>query len=88
MRDWLLDAVERVALPRSWRYVVRMPMNEQSKITQQSLLALFDPLMPAPQWLEAARPLLLGAAMRRPATAAKLGARHPGQAARLAAALR
>lgn len=51
MRDWLADAVERVALPRSWRYVVRMPMNEQSKITQQSLLALFDPLMPAPQWL-------------------------------------
>ncbi|QIL69324.1 AMP-binding protein [Diaphorobacter sp. HDW4B] len=51
LRDWLADVVERVALPRSWRYVVCMPMNEQSKITQQSLLALFDPLMPALQWV-------------------------------------
>ena len=41
-----------------------------------------------PLLAKAARPLLLGAAMRRPATAAKLVARHPGQAARLAAALR
>ena len=41
-----------------------------------------------PLLAKAARPLLLGAAMRRPATAATLGARHPGQAARLAAALR
>lgn len=51
LRAELADVVERVALPRSWRYVVRMPMNEQSKTTQQSLLALFDPLMPPPQWL-------------------------------------
>ncbi|CAN7245020.1 SDR family oxidoreductase [Phenylobacterium sp. LjRoot164] len=41
-----------------------------------------------PMLAKAARPLLLRAAMQRPGTAAKLVARHPGQAARLAAALR
>ena len=51
LRALLAGQVERVALPRSWRYVVRMPMNAQSKVTQQSLLALFDPMMPAPQWI-------------------------------------
>ncbi len=51
LRALLADRVERVALPRSWRYVERMPMNAQSKVTQQSLLALFDPMMPAPQWI-------------------------------------
>lgn len=52
LRTWLEPLVERVALPRHWRYVARMPMNAQSKITQQSLLALFNPLMPTPQWVE------------------------------------
>lgn len=51
LRALLASQVERVALPRSWRYVERMPMNAQSKVTQQSLLALFDPMMPAPQWI-------------------------------------
>jgi short-subunit dehydrogenase len=41
-----------------------------------------------PMLAKAARPILLRAAMRRPAAAAKLVARHPGRAARLAAALR
>jgi len=50
LRALLADRVERVALPRSWRYVERMPMNAQSKVTQQSLLALFDPMMPTPHW--------------------------------------
>lgn len=51
LRTLLAGHVERVALPRSWRHVVCMPMNEQGKITQQSLLALFDPMMPQPEWL-------------------------------------
>ncbi|MDR2331747.1 MAG: acyl-CoA synthetase, partial [Comamonas sp.] len=51
LRALLADQVERVALPRSCRYVERMPMNAQSKVTQQSLLALFAPMMPAPQWM-------------------------------------
>jgi len=41
-----------------------------------------------PMLAKAAGPLLLAAVMRRPATTAKLVARHPGKAARLAAALR
>lgn len=42
--------VDRVALPRSWRYVLRMPQNAQGKSTQHDLLALFRPLMPQPEW--------------------------------------
>lgn len=41
-----------------------------------------------PMLAKAARPLLMRAAMQRPAAAARLVARHPGRAARLAAALR
>lgn len=41
-----------------------------------------------PVLAKAARPLLLKAAMRRPVSAAKLVARHPRQAARIAGALR
>ncbi len=52
LRARLASYVERVALPRSFRYVVQMPMNAQGKITQQSLANLFNPLMPQPQWLE------------------------------------
>ena len=52
LRDWLAPSVERVALPRQWRYVTQLPMNEQGKITQQNLLALFDPVMPQPEWIQ------------------------------------
>ncbi|WP_313302000.1 AMP-binding protein [Diaphorobacter sp.] len=52
LRALLIHDVERVALPRHWRYVARMPMNAQGKITQSSLLALFAPLTPRPHWLE------------------------------------
>ena len=52
LRTLLESTVERVALPRSWRYVAQMPVNAQSKTTQQSLLALFNPVVPQPHWLE------------------------------------
>jgi acyl-coenzyme A synthetase/AMP-(fatty) acid ligase len=52
LRSLLESVVERVALPRSWRYVAHMPMNAQSKTTQQSLQTLFNPVMPLPHWLE------------------------------------
>lgn len=52
LRTLLENAVERVALPRSWRYVAQLPVNAQSKTTQQSLLALFNPVVPQPHWLE------------------------------------
>lgn len=52
LRAILEPCVDRVALPRSWRYVLRMPQNAQGKTTQHDLLALFRPLMPQPQWTE------------------------------------
>ena len=52
LRQHLSSYVERVALPRSWRYVVQMPVNAQSKTTQHDLLQLFNPSIPQPQWLE------------------------------------
>ncbi|KAA9002211.1 AMP-binding protein [Stenotrophomonas cyclobalanopsidis] len=41
------DAVTR---PRRWRLVEAMPINAQGKVTQAALSALFQPLMPVPQW--------------------------------------
>lgn len=52
LRSLLEGRVERVALPRSWRYVVRMPMNAQGKTTQLSLQTLFNPVIPVPHWLK------------------------------------
>lgn len=52
LRTLLESTVERVALPRSWRYVAQMPVNAQSKTTQQSLLTLFNSVVPQPHWLD------------------------------------
>ena len=52
LRALLEPRVDRVALPRSWRYVLRLPQNAQGKTTQHDLLALFRPLMPQPLWTE------------------------------------
>lgn len=52
LRALLEPCVDRVALPRSWRYVLRMPQNAQGKTTQHDLLALFRPLMPQPEWTQ------------------------------------
>ena len=52
LRSVLEGVVERVALPRSWRYVAQLPVNAQSKTTQLSLQTLFNPVMPQPHWLE------------------------------------
>ncbi len=41
------DAVTR---PRRWRLVDALPINAQGKVTQAALAALFQPLMPVPQW--------------------------------------
>ncbi|RJG02740.1 AMP-binding protein [Noviherbaspirillum sedimenti] len=42
LREWLADAVERVALPRSWRYLDALPVNTQGKTTQSALMALLN----------------------------------------------
>lgn len=41
------DAVTR---PRRWRLVQALPINAQGKVTQAALAALFQPLLPVPQW--------------------------------------
>lgn len=46
----LLPHVERVALPRHWRYVEQLPMNAQGKSTQQQLAVLFRPVWPPLLW--------------------------------------
>ncbi len=42
MQSYLLNYFERPVLPRRWRMVEEMPFNSQGKITQKSLLDLFD----------------------------------------------
>ncbi|MFT3709636.1 MAG: AMP-binding protein [Archangium sp.] len=53
----LEKAVERVAIPRKFRFVEKLPTDAQGKVTQPLLLALFaeekqKPLRPDAHWLE------------------------------------
>ena len=50
LRAALLRGVERLALPRRWRYVRAWPLNAQGKVTQAALEALFRPARPVAQW--------------------------------------
>ena len=52
LRALVAPHVERVALPRQWRYVERLPQNAQGKSTQQQLALLFRPVVPALEWLQ------------------------------------
>jgi acyl-coenzyme A synthetase/AMP-(fatty) acid ligase/3-hydroxymyristoyl/3-hydroxydecanoyl-(acyl carrier protein) dehydratase len=52
LRTELLKSVERVALPRRFRYVREMPVNSQGKATEALLLALFQPTVPQARWRE------------------------------------
>lgn len=47
LRATLVDAVDRIALPRRWRFVSQMPSNAQGKSTLAALQAQFDPRRPA-----------------------------------------
>jgi acyl-coenzyme A synthetase/AMP-(fatty) acid ligase/3-hydroxymyristoyl/3-hydroxydecanoyl-(acyl carrier protein) dehydratase len=42
LRDHLADAVERIALPRTWRYLDALPVNAQGKTTQAELMVLLE----------------------------------------------
>lgn len=42
LRDFLTDSVERIALPRIWRYLASLPVNAQGKTTNAELMTLFD----------------------------------------------
>ena len=56
LRATLIAAVDRVALPRRWRFVDVLPVNAQGKSTEALLGALFAPaaaarpLRPTPRW--------------------------------------
>lgn len=52
LRARLLHSVERVVLPRSWRYVVSLPVNAQGKTTAAQLTTLFRPYLPTAEWLQ------------------------------------
>ena len=52
LRARLLESVERIALPRRFRYVAALPVNSQGKSTEALLGALFRPRMPPAQWLQ------------------------------------
>ena len=51
LRTALLSHVERVALPRRWRYVAALPVDAQGKATQALLSALFRPTLPLARWV-------------------------------------
>jgi 3-hydroxymyristoyl/3-hydroxydecanoyl-(acyl carrier protein) dehydratase len=51
LRAVLLQSVERVALPRRFRFVDRLPANAQGKTPLAALQALFRPLRPEAQWM-------------------------------------
>jgi acyl-CoA synthetase (AMP-forming)/AMP-acid ligase II/3-hydroxymyristoyl/3-hydroxydecanoyl-(acyl carrier protein) dehydratase len=57
LRQVLARAIERVALPRRWRYLESLPVNTQGKTTSADLLALLEeparPRFPSVQVLEA-----------------------------------
>lgn len=52
LRTHVLQTVERIALPRRFRYVRSLPVNTQGKSTEMLLAALFKPLQPEARWLE------------------------------------
>lgn len=53
LRSRLAELVERVALPRRFRFLPELPVNAQGKSTQARLLAEFDPRRPPLRAIEA-----------------------------------
>ena len=56
LRTSLAGAIEGIALPRLWRYLDAMPVNQQGKITVAALAALLEPTAP----ITAQRPTMPG----------------------------
>ena len=44
LKAGLKDALEPISIPRYWRYPAELPLNSQGKVTQQALVALFEPV--------------------------------------------
>jgi hypothetical protein len=60
LRAALRDTVEPVALPRRFRFVGELPVNDQGKTTDAAVVGLLSPLVPEASWVErsAARAVL------------------------------
>jgi acyl-coenzyme A synthetase/AMP-(fatty) acid ligase/3-hydroxymyristoyl/3-hydroxydecanoyl-(acyl carrier protein) dehydratase len=52
LREAVSGAIERVVLPRHWRYVDALPADTQGKVTEARLAALFRTGLPAAHWLQ------------------------------------
>lgn len=52
LRSAIAEAVERVAIPRRFRFVERLPVDDQGKVTTPRLLMLFAPDRPTADWTE------------------------------------
>jgi acyl-CoA synthetase (AMP-forming)/AMP-acid ligase II len=50
LRAALLEGVDRLALPRRWRFVDALPTDAQGKTAHSALVALFDKVRPRPAW--------------------------------------
>ena len=50
LRTALLQGIERLALPRRWRFIDALPVNAQGKTPLAALEALFRPVRPQPEW--------------------------------------
>ena len=48
----LADTVERVALPRRFRFVDELPLTAEGKTTDALVIAALAPMAPQPTWLE------------------------------------
>lgn len=52
LKAQLQDTVERVALPRRFRFVDELPVNEQGKTTDAAVTNVLSPLVPQATWVE------------------------------------
>ncbi len=45
LKKQLQQKLESIAIPRQWRFLTQMPQNAQSKLNQQYLKSLFQPMI-------------------------------------------
>ena len=78
LRAALLQGIERLALPRRWRFVDAMPVNAQGKTPLAALAALFRPMRPAVAW-DVVEPAHATARLRADADLAVFDGHFPGR---------
>ena len=78
LRAALLQGIERLALPRRWRFVEAMPVDAQGKTPLAALAALFRPTQPVLSW-EVVEPTRATARFVADAGLAVFDGHFPGQ---------